>query len=362
MSERARTLRVIEVAGSRRAMGESFGEALRAQIRELCELRLHSALTQAHQQGKVDVTDADLFRIAAASYRMTEALDPDTAEEMQGIARATALSIEHVMVLNGLTDLRDALSWWRGGEIFGGCTAVVAQGDTTSNGRLLCGQTWDLGTDNMPYVVAVRRKPSAGLHSIGLSIAGSLPFLGINEAGLAVGTTNLRTRDAQPGLVYVSLIDRALRCETANDALVSMTAVRRAGGHFFYVADAFQDAVMLECTAQQHTARELGEGFFVHANHCLESKYTSLDVDAVHPSTQARQRQMTALVRQAAGQIDAATLKSFCGNTSGAPVAICRDDVDGVSTNAAAILSPDERSMVACHGLPSHAPWVKLRV
>jgi isopenicillin-N N-acyltransferase-like protein len=182
VSQREQTLRVVEVSGSRRAMGESFGEQLRAEARELYGIRLRSALTQAHDEGRREATEEDLHRVARASFRITADCDPETADEMEGIARGADLTIEQVMVLNGLTDLRDALSWWRGGELFGGCTAVVAQSDATREGRLLCGQTWDLGTDNMPYVLAVRRKPRSGLRSIGLTIAGGLPFLGINEA------------------------------------------------------------------------------------------------------------------------------------------------------------------------------------
>jgi len=314
-------------------MGESFGEQLRTEARELYAIRLRSALTQAHEEGLRDATEEDLHRVARASMCITADCDPETADEMEGIARGTGLTLEQVMVLNGLTDLRDALSWWRGGELFGGCTAIVAQSDATRDERLLCGQTWDLGTDNMPYVLAVRRMPRSGLRSVGLTVAGSLPFLGINEAGLAVGTTNLRTRDAQPGVIYVSLIDRALRSRTACEALAAMSAPRRAGGHFFYVADALGSAVALECTAQRHAARELTYGVFVHANHCLMPEYREIDVDASHPSTQARQRQMTALAENAVGKLDAEALKLFFADTSGVPVAICRDDVDGTSTN-----------------------------
>jgi isopenicillin-N N-acyltransferase like protein len=342
-------------------MGESFGEQLRAEACELYAIRLRSALKQAREEGRREATEEDLHRVARACLRITADCDAETADEMEGIARGTGLTIEQVMVLNGLTDLRDALSWWRGGELFGGCTAIIAQSEATRAGRLICGQTWDLGTDNTPYVVAVRRKPHSGLRSVGLTVAGGLPFLGMNEAGLAVGTTNLRTRDAQAGVVYVSLIDRGLRSRTASDALAAMSAPLRAGGHFFYVADALGRAVALECTAQRHAVRQVTQGVFVHTNHCLKPEHHDVDVDAAHPSTQARHRRMTALAAQALGTLDEKTLKSFFADTSGESLAICRDDVDGTSTNAAAIFVPEEGTLLACHGLPSHAPWVELR-
>ena len=360
MGKRAHTLRVLEVSGTRLAMGESFGEQLRVEARELYEIRLLSALTQAHEQGRREATEEELHRVARGAYRATSDWDPETAEEMRGIARGAGLTIEQVMVLNGLTDLRDTLSWWRGGELFGGCTSLVAQRDATREGTLLCGQTWDLGTNNMPYVVAVRRRPSTGPRSVGVTVAGALPFLGLNEVGLAVGTTNLRTRDAQVGVVYLTLIDRGLRARSARDAQAAMVTPPRAGGHFFYIADAQGTAVALECTAQRHAVRDVTRGVFVHANHCLEPEHQAIDVDAAQPSTQARQRRMTALAGQAVGTLDEQALKSFFADTSGATVAICRDDVDGTSTNAAAVFAPERGVLLACHGLPSHAPWVEL--
>ena len=51
MSEREGPIRVVEVSGTRRAMGESFGEQLRAEARELYAIRLRSALTQGHEEG-----------------------------------------------------------------------------------------------------------------------------------------------------------------------------------------------------------------------------------------------------------------------------------------------------------------------
>lgn len=226
MSERGRTLRVVEVSGARRAMGESFGEQLRAEARELYATRLRS---------------------------------------------------------------------------------------------------------------------------IGLTVAGGLPSLGINEAGLAVDTTSLRTRDAQARVAHVSLIDRGLRSRITSDALKAMSARRRAGGHVFYMATALGSAVALACTGQRHAVREVTRGVLVHANDCFEPDHREVDVDAAQPSTQARQGQMTALAARAAGALDEDTLES------------CRDDVGGTSTNAAAIFAPEGGVLLACHGPPSRSPWVELR-
>jgi len=341
-------------------MGEAFGEQLREAIRQLYAVRLRSALLQANEQGRRDATEADLLRIALASHRITSDFDPETAEEMEGIARGSGLDVEQVMAMNGMTDLRDALSWWEGAELFGGCTAILAQRDVTSDGTLLAGQTWDLGTDNMPFVVAVRRAPTAGPRSICLTTVGCLPFLGVNEHGLVAGTTNLRTRDARPGVVYVSVIDQALRSKRVAEAIERVGMSPRSGAHFFYLADAEGSAAALECTARRLDRLDVVGGAFVHTNHCLVPEHVSMDVDAASASSEARRARMTALAENRRGSLDVCALKSFFADCDGGPLSICRDDIEGTSTNAAAILCPEKRSLIACHGLPTSAPWVEL--
>lgn len=343
-------------------MGEAFGEQLRESVQDLYAIRLRSALLQAHEHGRRDVTEEHLLRIARASFLITANFDPDGAREIEGIARGAGLRVEQALAMNGLTDLRDALSWWEGSELFGGCTSILAQRDAIREGRVLCGQTWDLGTDNMPFFVAVRRTPTSGPPSVCLTIAGCLPFLGVNEAGLAVGTTNLRTDDARPGVVYVTLIDRALRSRTVAEAVRSMSPSPRAGGHFFYLADASGSAAALECAARRHHAVDVIGGVFVHTNHCLASEHVAIDVDAANASSQARLGRMRALAEEASGSLDSDALKTFFADASAGALAICRDDIDGTSTNAAAILSPETRTLLACHGLPTSAPWTALGV
>jgi isopenicillin-N N-acyltransferase like protein len=351
---------VIELSGTRLRMGEAFGEHQRAQIHALYALRLRSALQQAHLQGRAEASETSLLQVAQRALEVTARFDPETFEELTGIARGSGLGLGQIMALNGLTDLRDVLSWWSGAELFGGCSAIVAQRDTTAERQLLCGQTWDLGTDNQPFVVGLRRRPDQGPASVCLSISGSLPFLGINAEGVAVGTTNLRTRDAQPGVVYVTPIDRALRARSAVAAVRSMRAVPRAGGHFFYVADGTGAAYALECTARRELTSELTRGIFVHTNHCLAQDHHPLDVDGDNPSSQARLHQLQALAEREHGTLDAAAFQRFFRDTSAGVLAICRDDVEGTSTNAAAIFSPHRGAMLACVGLPSRAGWFEL--
>ena len=160
--------------------------------------------------------------------------------ELEGIARGADLSVAQVIALNGLTDYWDAFAWGDPEEAFGGCTALLVPPERSATGRSLCGQTWDLATDNQPFVLLVERRPTIGPATLSLTCAGCLSIVGLNDEGLAVGTTNLRTPDARPGVAYTLLLHRALREHSAVNACNAIASAERAGAHFYFFADAHE--------------------------------------------------------------------------------------------------------------------------
>jgi len=143
-------------------MGEAYGEQLRAEIREFYSLRVLNALAQAKQFGGRKLDEGHLLAIADKSLSVSESYDPEGHAELVGIARAANLSVAQVFAMNGLTDLRDVLAWSSEVPGFEGCSSFLVQGDRTTDGQVLGGQTWDLATDNMPYVIGVHRRPTEG--------------------------------------------------------------------------------------------------------------------------------------------------------------------------------------------------------
>ncbi len=90
-------------------------------------------------------------------------------------------------------------------------------------------------------------------------------------------------------------------------------------------------------------------------------EHQAIDVDAANGSTISRLKQMRDLAERKRGVLDAETLRTFFCDESAGPLSICRDDIEGTSTNTAAILDPKSRTLSACHGLPSRASWVELQ-
>lgn len=346
---------VIELSGSPGRMGESFGEQCREKIHELYELRATNAIRDALRFGGRTVNESDLLEVAFGCHKITEKFDPIGTEEQWGISRGADLPMSKITALGGLTDFRDVLSWGGPLETDGGCTAVVVSSEKSSDGEVRLAQTWDLASNNMPYVVYVHRKPDVGAETWAITTVGCLSLVGVNEYGLAVGTTNLRTVDSRLGVPYLNVIHRALREQNTFAAIEVVTQAPRAGGHTYALAD-HRSAVVVECTAERHAIREPIDGFIVQTNHCQSSVNREVEAEAAQPSSKNRFERMTILLKESPN-VSEENLRNFLSDTEGEDLAISRHDFDGISTNAAIVIAPAMRSISVVHGPPDENPW-----
>ncbi len=349
-------LRLLRFEGTPARMGEAFGESCREAIAALYALRLENALDQARRYGGRPAREADLLALAEACLEASAAFHPAGAAELRGIARGAGLSPAEVLAMNGLTDLRDALAWGAPPDTRAGCTAFVVQRDHSADGQLWAGQTWDLGTENLPYVVAVERHPEGAPETRCVTTVGCLSLMGMNGEGVAIGTTNLRTTDARMGVPYLSIIHAALEARSAEDAADCILGAPRAGGHAYTVVDREGAAYAIECTARRGRRLAVRGGFHVQTNHCQLAEHRAFEAELSFASSQARLARMRELLRDA-GRVDGSILARCLADDANGKLAICRDDFDGISTNAALLVSPEAPLLRACQGLPSSAPW-----
>jgi isopenicillin-N N-acyltransferase-like protein len=354
-------MRMLSFAGSWSRMGEAFGESCRAEIAELYAARVRNATTQAMQYGGREVDVPTMLAVARACILPTAAYHPEGFAELSGIARGANLSVAKILAMNGLTDIRDVLAWGGDLEALGGCSSFVVTRESTRERKLLCGQTWDLATDNMPYVVGVHRQPEQGPATWTMTTVGCLSLIGLNEAGIAVGTTNIRTTDARPGVTYLSLIHKALAATTLDDAAAAIHSAARAGAHFYYLADAHGRALALECTPDHVDVTEIETGAYVHTNHCLCPEHQALEGDTPSASSHARQLRLERLIAEESGRADLDSAKRWLGDREGGVNAISRTDFDGISSNGAVVMQPETGTIHVAHGPPHLARWLDLR-
>jgi len=354
-------MRILSFAGAPAAIGEAFGEQCRAEIAELYAARLRNAIGQAKQHGGRDVGEPAVLEVARACLAPTRDHHPDGFAELEGIARGAGLSIEQIVAMNGLTDIRDVLAWAGELEAFGGCTAFVVAGDFTANGKLVCGQTWDLATDNMPHVLTVHRRPSEGPETWSLTTVGCLSLIGLNDHGIACGTTNIRTTDARPGVTYLSLIHKALSATTLTEASAAITDAHRAGAHFYYLADGGGRGLGLECSPTRVERVEVKNGAYVHTNHCLSPELQAVEGNTPSDSSHARQDRLEALIAADCDTADLDAAKRWLADRENGENAISRTDYAGISSNGAVVMEPESGTIHVGHGPPHLTTWVDLR-
>jgi isopenicillin-N N-acyltransferase like protein len=349
------TLPTLKLAGSPTRMGEAFGEACREQIRELTERRLQGAAAFAGFPATADGR-ARIAALAESCLPIAQSWDREGYEELVGIARGAGVSPAELFAMQGYTDMRDWLAQDRRQDADAeGCSSFIAEAALTHDGHLLAGQTWDLATYNMEFELLVHRQPDHGPATWSLTLAGCLSLIGMNEHGLAIGTTNLRTLDARRGLHYLHLIHRALRCKTTAEALPLLQEAPRMGAHYYYLADAHGAFAGLECSAARQTELAMQNGLLVHCNHVLAPEIASIEEPNQPDSTCHRQTRFEHLLRAESGSLSPEIIKPMLADHDGGDLAICRHQTppNDVSTNACVILSPATRELHACRG-PAH--------
>ncbi|MBK8012814.1 MAG: hypothetical protein IPK13_15790 [Deltaproteobacteria bacterium] len=360
-------MRVMTFEGSVASMGRAFGESCRNDIWALYQARVANAIEQVrtHGGGRV-VTEASVLDVARRSVPWLARSFPRVFQELEGIAQGAGLSTEQAWALNNLTDLRDVLAYRAPDE--GGCSAFVVPAPASASGGVLLGQTWDLATDNMPYVLVVDRRPDDAPRTLSMTLVGCLSLIGLNSEGLAIGTTNLRTTDARPGLGYLDLIHQSLAQSTVEAAAGVIEGGPRAAAHFYYLADQDDRTALVECTATR--SRRLSaarlEAPEVHCNHVLCDTLSSLEAETPPGSSRARQARLSALLLGARAKnergVSVEDLKSALSDHDGGPDAICRHDINGISSNASVIMEPKSRRLHAVQGPACAGRWIQVTI
>ena len=352
------TLRTVELAGSRRAMGEAFGEQFRDDVRGLTDARIAAllAFVHRHSPGRA-LSREQALAIAGRTAEAHRRFDPPVWEEFHGIARGAGLTIEELLIGNGFTDFRDFALFESGApdepvdDHLGECTAFLVPG-VRADGHPIVGQTWDMNFDARHYLVVVRRKPDDAPETLGLTTTGCLCLIGMNAEGVSVGNTNLVPTDSRVGVNYLFTITRALGCASAAEAAAAIEATPRLSGHNYYVADE-RKAINIEATARRSERTVVDREPFVHANHHLVESLKPLEFDGQDLSSSLRRQ---AGLERAFAELDGSVSMDDCwqalGGITQGDDAIANPDYTGTATLATVVQCPARRLLHVCAGGP----------
>jgi isopenicillin-N N-acyltransferase-like protein len=347
----------IYVRGTFRELGRGQGEALRERIRAFIEQR-RSAL-EAYLAERGESARFNEFVVTArACLAAAERFDADGTAEHYGIAEGAGVDAVLLYGATNMTDVRDVLVLPSSPDREG-CTSVLVPKAHSASQSLICGQTWDLNPPDVEFVVAVQRSPLEGPKTWSITCTGALSLVGMNAEGVAVGTTNIKTRASRPGVGYLTILHRAIRSPSFSSARDVIVSAPRAAAHTYWVATA-EAASELESDPETVQERPLGADAVVQTNHCQAAELKAREGEAASESSQRRLERARQIL--AARGHDVSTLRALFADRSAGVNSINRyeEDAQGTTTNACIIGVPARRELWACRGPADRGAWVKL--
>jgi isopenicillin-N N-acyltransferase-like protein len=354
------TLPTIDLAGTAAEMGLAYGRACAGPARAFVDQRERAGAAYLRERGVRD--RGQLRRLASECLALLRSWHADGWSELVATAEGAGLAPEALFAAANYTDLRDCLTWPQGGRAAAdaeGCTAVLLPPAATRDGEVIAAQTWDLNPSDLDFVVAVHRRPADGRPATwSITCAGCPSLIGMTADGLAVGTTNIKTRGARPGIAYLSLLHRALASRSRAEAVASIIGAPRAAAHSYWLADR-QGAEDLECSPERAVRRQAATPL-ARTNHCLDAEHQAREGEP--PSRSSLRRLARAAELASAGAADLPALQRLFSDRADGVDSICRyaEDGQGTSTNACIVALPARRELHACRGAADRGAWVRL--
>lgn len=355
----------IEISGTAREMGRQHGETLREKIVAFIAQRYEAASGYFAERSGPDLSE--LTAAGKACMAAAERWDPEGTEEHFGTAEGAGVDPIELYAASNMTDVRDVVLLGRAGETDAppdaeGCSSLLLPRELTKDRLVMGAQTWDLNPPDLEFVVAVNRRPKLGPETWSVTCTGCLTLMGMNEHGLAVGTTNIKVRGAAPGVGYLSLLHRAIRCGSYETAAELIETAPRAAAHTYWLADE-TGAVELEVSSDTTVRRELDSKAIVRTNHCVDRAFRSREGEAPNDSSRARYAYLgQRLSHEASEKFGVKAIRELFADRSQGLLSVSRfpEDDQGTATNACLIAVPETRELWACRGPSQRGDWVQL--
>lgn len=309
----------IETQGSPYERGAQHGER--------CAALVHTVVAGYKDKGKFSLCPL-------AALRKIERFFPAMIREMEGIADGAGIPRDEIFRLN-LQQLEAAPA----------CSVV---GVRDQDGNPWIAKTDDIGADEVGWNILERATTSEGVASLNLRFAGTVwTSTAYVENGFCMAMTGLPggfgPPDAVPYMALLPLLPS--RCTTTEEALALLEEFELDyGGFSLLLADAKQQAVLVEKTSQGQSSRELEFGstaaMLCHTNHCcfgtLTDPLDSLDTPLARNSRD-RLRVISDLASKSCHSPEG--LQQLLRDHTD-PGAICQHGGSGLHTDYAVVLSP----------------------
>jgi len=369
-------IRKLQLSGSAYEMGYEHGRAYADDIARLTEERVRLAGDPFWNGGR-QVSHADVLALGAACLPYHEAFAPGLMAEIRGLADATGLGVNELVIMNGFTDFVDvtaspqALAQISGGPVpmvagvigdgdGGGCTAFVVDPGASGDGCGYVGQTWDMNTSATPYVLMLDAQPEDAPAFMTFTITGCVGMIGMNEHGVAVGINNLVAADGRPGVHWPFVVRKMLAQSTVEDALATLSSAPLSGAHNYALMGPDAGGRLRGYQVERMATRQRVTpvtAVSAHTNHCTVPELQTLERGRAPyslASTRARFQQADHILHQQQGRITVDALMTMTRHHQADGPSICAHAVPeyDVESAGACIMSPSTSELWAVWGQP----------
>ena len=346
-----RPIRLLLLEGDPFDRGAAHGAAYHNEIRRYTSERVR--LSANGSWAGRPATASDALLLAEKMLPAHRSYAPDLFEELEGLARTSAISLAEAVIVGGFTDFVDAVRAQGAVPLVeeDDCTSVMAPPGATEDSGLF-GQTWDMHDSATEHVSLIRVVPAAGPRALIFTTVGCLGQIGLNSAGISVGINNLVAADGGVGVTWPFVVRKVLQQTNLEAALACVLDADLAGGHNYLLMDQNGKGYNIEAMPGHRAVTALGDDPLIHTNHCLDPEARARE--AVRPadllaSSEARLAKATELMR-----VRPITPEDLMALTRD-PEAICRrsNAPHHNESSGAAIMRPSSGEFWACWGVPA---------
>jgi isopenicillin-N N-acyltransferase-like protein len=304
-----------------------------------------------------------------------EAVWPQYADEMRGIAEGAGVEFADIMALNTRTEVLFAAKAAHAGTgpaLPPECSGFAALPEATADGGLLMGQNWDWLLHSVDTCILLEARQDGAPDFVTVVEAGLLAKAGMNSSGLGLCTNALvcGADRGEPGIPYHVVLRAILDAETMSDALIALQQGIRSSSATYMIGHTDGLAVTVEAVPGDHTQLHLlfaEDGVLLHTNHFLAGiGAAARDVSPwAFPDSPFRLDRMRRVVRDApAFSVELA--ERLLADHANYPNSICchpdarYDPAERWATVASLVMELDARVLHLASGQPCSVPFARL--
>ncbi len=313
-------LKLVDVCGTFREMGQQIGEACSEQVRHSIA-NARSLLDDAYDELQLNWDGAI---IQARKYiPFAEERYPQYVEEMKGIAEGAGVSFGDVAVINAMEAVTmDALHLAK-------CTSMAVSQERTTNHHVLVAHNEDWLPEDEMDVFVIRAHPKEEPSFLAVTYGALLPNIGFNAYGIAQCCDSVHPMDCRIGIPRIVVSRAVLAARTPSEAIRHMLTPRRAAGYNHLLVHESGEMYNVEVSARRFAVLGAEDGMIVHTNHYLENEMRKIEDEPDELiSTRVRYFRALRLLRQTRRHT-VATLQGIQKDHINYPDSICNHSTEG---------------------------------